>query len=570
MNSSLFPFTAIIGMDLARHSLIYHAIDRTLGGTVLMGHRGCAKSTLVRAFQEILSQDDGSEAPFVEVPLGASEERLLGSVDAASLVEQGQWKEHSGLLEQAHGGVLYVDEVNLLPDHLVDQTLDAAASGRYRLEREGLSREVEARFILVGTMNPEEGDLRPQLLDRFTHGVLIRDEYTAEERREIVRARMEFEDDPQDFRTLHRTELEQLRERIQEARTRLKSIRILEEQRVSVSERAASMGLEGIRAELGVLRTARCAAAWRGDDSVNEGDLEEAWKLCLAHRHPQEDTPVPPRNTERSSAPKTENRENQSPSPVTASVPRDARRDSIHLEVSHRAFHPDLHEWWNQSAVFKKGINWFPLSRRVSPRSSSSGSIDWTATLAASRKKGWVPGSPLSLRYQNPERRPLLWLFLDASRSAGALKFLGTALMALQNLGLRQASRRFQVLLLKDDRLEWKLKRGTAGAALKTMDELRSASGKSRLHLALEKMDQAVRKAGVLPEDRLLICSDGLFTPDSAGSLESEKRRFQGLLKKMVQRFHSSAWLHPVPKRGMRRWIPDLADSSKIQLIEIG
>ena len=132
--------------------------------------RGCAKSTLVRAFQEILSQDDGYEAPFVEVPLGASEERLLGSVDAVSLVEQGQWKEHSGLLEQAHGGVLYVDEVNLLPDHLVDQTLDAAASGRYRLEREGLSREVEARFILVGTMNPEEGDLRPQLLDRFTVG----------------------------------------------------------------------------------------------------------------------------------------------------------------------------------------------------------------------------------------------------------------------------------------------------------------------------------------------------------------------------------------------------------------
>ena len=246
---------------------------------------------------------------------------------------------------------------------------------------------------------------------------------------EFVLALMEFEDHPQDFRNLHRTELEHLRERIQEARTRLKSIRILEEQRVSVSERAASMGLEGIRAELGVLRTARCAAAWRGDDSVNEGDLEEAWKLCLAHRHPQDDAPVPPKNTERPSAPKTENRENQSPSPVTASVPRDARRDSIHLEMSHRGFHPDLHDWWNQPGVFKKGINWFPGSRRVSPRSSSSSSIDWTATLAASRKKGWVPGNPLSLRYQNPERRPLLWLFLDASRSAGALKFLGTALM---------------------------------------------------------------------------------------------------------------------------------------------
>ena len=134
MDSLFFPFTAIVGMDLARHSLIYHAIDQGLGGTVLMGHRGCAKSTMVRAFKDILVSGNSAQAPFVEVPLGASEERLLGSVDATLLVEQGKWREHKGLLEQAHGGVLYVDEVNLLPDHLVDQTLDAAASGQYRLE----------------------------------------------------------------------------------------------------------------------------------------------------------------------------------------------------------------------------------------------------------------------------------------------------------------------------------------------------------------------------------------------------------------------------------------------------
>ena len=567
MNSSLFPFTAIVGMDLARHSLIYHAIDRTLGGTVLMGHRGCAKSTMVRAFQEILRQDDSSEAPFVEVPLGASEERLLGSVDAARLVEQGEWKEHRGLLEQAHDGVLYVDEVNLLPDHLVDQTLDAAASGRYRLEREGLSREVEARFILVGTMNPEEGDLRPQLLDRFTHGIIIRDDYTSEERREIVRARMAFEDDPEGFRKEHEAALEELKDRIRNARVRLKSIKIHEEQRVSVSEHAASLGLEGVRAELGVLRTARCAAAWRGDDVVQEEDLEEAWMLCLAHRHPQENRPQPPQNLGRPPAQIQDPKKIHSPSAITASTPRDSRKESVRLEVSKVSSCKSLLEWWNRPGGLMKHPEFFSGTSRLTQRASAGSRINWTASLSASKKLGWKPGNPLTIRHQKPERRPLFWLFLDASRSAGALKFLGSALDALKGLGLRQAARRFQILLLRDDKLEWKVKRGTSRATQRCLEDLQEAGGKSRLHQALWKMNQAVRKVGFLPGDRLLLCSDGLFTPESGGSLEGEKQRFRILLQRLVERIPSSAWLHPVPKRGMRRWIPELAETSKIHLI---
>ena len=162
MNNT-FPFTAIVGLELAKRSLLFHAVDPRLGGLLLMGHRGCAKSTLARAFREILPAPIYSEMThFVEVPLGTSEDRLLGSIDASSLLENGKWSAQSGLIEQANGGVLYIDEVNLLPDHLVDSILDSAASGQHRIERDGLSQTVNARYNLVGSMNPEEGDLRPQ------------------------------------------------------------------------------------------------------------------------------------------------------------------------------------------------------------------------------------------------------------------------------------------------------------------------------------------------------------------------------------------------------------------------
>src|SRR6516165_5649295 len=194
-----FPFAAIVGMEDARNSLIFHAIDPRIGGTLFLGHRGCAKSTLVRAFAEVLQLASNRQTPFVEVPLGTTEDRLLGSVDAQSLVERQVWSGRRGLIEEAHGGVLYIDEINLLPDHLADYILDSAAAGQYRLERDGIARSVESRYILVGTMNPDEGDLRPQLSDRFAHGVRIRDDFSHQQRIEIVKRRITFDDDPESF-----------------------------------------------------------------------------------------------------------------------------------------------------------------------------------------------------------------------------------------------------------------------------------------------------------------------------------------------------------------------------------
>ncbi|MGB0809475.1 MAG: AAA family ATPase [bacterium] len=205
-----FPFVAIVGLALAKRSLIYHTLDPRLGGILLQGHRGCAKSTLARAFTDLLQTSSPYTVPFVEVPLGTTEDRLLGSVNAGNLVEQGQWQLQQGLMAQADGGVLYIDEVNLLPDHLTDSLLDAAVSGKQQVERDGLSANLKTRFILVGSMNPEEGELRPQLQDRFAHKLLIQDNFEVPERMEIVQRRMEFEDDPEKFAETWKTETQEI------------------------------------------------------------------------------------------------------------------------------------------------------------------------------------------------------------------------------------------------------------------------------------------------------------------------------------------------------------------------
>src|SRR3954452_15121315 len=190
-----FPFTAVVGQEDAKLALLLNAVDPAIGGVLLRGQKGSGKTTLARGLAALLPGD----APFVELPVGATEDRLVGTIDLAAALTAGERRFQAGLLAEAHGGVLYVDEVNLLPDHLVDVLLDVAASGVNRVEREGVSHSHPSRFVLVGSMNPEEGELRPQLLDRFGLAVDVAASTDPRVRADAVRRRLAFDADPARF-----------------------------------------------------------------------------------------------------------------------------------------------------------------------------------------------------------------------------------------------------------------------------------------------------------------------------------------------------------------------------------
>src|ERR1043166_2326696 len=342
-----FPFTAIVGLERAKRSLIFHAIDPRLGGTLLLGHRGCAKTTLARAFAALLPD----EAAFVEVPLGTTEDRLLGSVDAQHLVDEGKWRGQRGLIQQANGGVLYIDEINLLPDTFADFILDSAATGKHRMERDGLTRQVESRYILIGSMNPDEGELRPQLSDRFAHGVRIADEFSAGERMEIVRRRIAFDDDPRAFADAFSKDENALKASIHAARERLSRVGISEQQRRAIAEKAHALRLEGVRAERGILRTARAAAAFAGRDAIRDEDMDEAWTLCLVHRDTASHSPPAPPSSNGGGNGRENVRTGFENSPLPQ-FPRDARVEPRRVEpMQQRGQQNDarLLAWWRHA-----------------------------------------------------------------------------------------------------------------------------------------------------------------------------------------------------------------------------
>jgi magnesium chelatase subunit D len=279
VNSS-FPFSAVVGQDAAKLALLLAAGEPLLGGVLLRGDKGSAKTTLARGLSALLP----GRAPFVELPLGATEDRVLGSVELASLLS-GEPKVRLGLLASAHGGVLYVDEINLLADHLIDALLDVAVSGVNRIERDGISHTHPARFVLIGSMNPEEGELRPQLLDRFGFAVDVRAEDAVALRKEVVTRRLAFEADPGSLAAFHGQD-EVLSARLSALARRAPSERpVLPERVIEQACRVAlAVGAEGLRADLMLCRGGSAHAAFHGQSEVSLDDVQAVAGFVLAHR----------------------------------------------------------------------------------------------------------------------------------------------------------------------------------------------------------------------------------------------------------------------------------------------
>ncbi|MFC7795518.1 putative cobaltochelatase [Streptomyces cinereoruber] len=311
--STRYPFTAVVGMDDLRLALLLNAVSPAVGGVLVRGEKGTAKSTAVRALAELLpavpvvagcrfscdpaSPDPGcpdgpheagpgAERParMVELPVGASEDRLVGSLDIEKALAEGVKAFEPGLLADAHRGILYVDEVNLLHDHLIDLLLDAAAMGFSNVEREGVSVRHAARFLLVGTMNPEEGELRPQLLDRFGLTVEVAASRDPEQRVEVVRRRLAFEDDPAAFAARWADEEAELRGRIVAARALLPQVTLGDAVLLQIAATCAAFEVDGMRADIVMARTATALAAWAGRTGVTSEDVRQAALLALPHR----------------------------------------------------------------------------------------------------------------------------------------------------------------------------------------------------------------------------------------------------------------------------------------------
>lgn len=277
-----YPFSAIVGHDRLRLALLLCAVRPEIGGVLIRGEKGTAKSTAVRALADILTAVDG--ASLVELPIGATEDRVVGSLDLQKVLRDGEHAFSPGLLARAHGGVLYVDEVNLLHDHLVDVILDAAAMGRVHVERDGVSHNYDARFVLIGTMNPEEGELRPQLLDRFGLTVDVRASRDVDVRADVIRQRMAYEADPSAFAGRYAETDAELARRVAAARAAVDAVDLPDNELRRIAALCAAFDVDGMRADLVVARTAVAHAAWRGAEAVTEDDIRVAAELALPHR----------------------------------------------------------------------------------------------------------------------------------------------------------------------------------------------------------------------------------------------------------------------------------------------
>ncbi|MGW7617884.1 putative cobaltochelatase [Streptomyces antimycoticus] len=311
--TTTYPFSAIVGMDGLRLALLLNAVSPAVGGVLVRGEKGTAKSTAVRAIAALLppvdvvagcrfscdpaapdpSCPDGPHEPdtgearparMVELPVGASEDRLVGALDIERALSDGVKAFEPGLLADAHRGVLYVDEVNLLHDHLIDLLLDAAAMGASYVEREGVSVRHAARFLLVGTMNPEEGELRPQLLDRFGLTVEVAASRDTDERVEVVRRRLAYDEDPEGFAARWAADEDALRERIAAARALLPRVGLGNRALRQIAAVCAGFEVDGMRADIVTARTATALAAWAGRTDVRTEDVRGAALLSLPHR----------------------------------------------------------------------------------------------------------------------------------------------------------------------------------------------------------------------------------------------------------------------------------------------
>ena len=578
--SAPFPFSAIVGQEDLKLALLVNAVSPEVGGVLVRGEKGTAKSTAVRALARLLPQirvvsgcpyscDPESPNPecpagphqpdapsetrpvrLVELPVGASTDRLAGTLDIEKALSEGRKAFEPGLLAAAHRGILYVDEVNLLSDHLVDLLLDVAAMGVNYVEREGVSVRHPSRFILVGTMNPEEGDLRPQLLDRFGVTVEVSGSPDPADRVEVVRRRLRYEDDPEEFAGEWSAVDGELAASVESARRRLPTVGLDEDILFRISTLCADLGVDGLRGDLVTAKTARTLAAWDARNDVLLDDVKRAALLALSHRRrrgpfeqpgidPQElenalsEAPDPPDGPEGGAPPRGESGDESEPSrSIRAPEPSEARTGTG--ERSHTATEPFKPVRLEAPEKGRGG----PLGRRsrvsgesghpVGDRESGAPKdVALAATVRAAaphqrarRREG--PGievRPCDLRQNLREGREgnLILFLVDASGSMAARKRMSAVKGAVLSLLNDAYQRRDKVALISFRKEEARIllpPTSSVELAASRLEEL-PTGGRTPLAVGLEKAAEVLKRERLRDRERrplLVLLTDGRAT----------------------------------------------------------